>query len=98
MVARNVGLLCVRAVCGNVYGSLIEQIMLTKFYMRKRRKEDQVMAIRIYGVINAENNETVMTLQGKQKRVVEKAVADYIQCGRLPSGEYRVELITTERT
>ena len=56
------------------------------------------MAIRIYGVINAENNETVMTLQGKQKRVVEKAVLEYINIGRIPAGEYRVELIAKERT
>ena len=53
------------------------------------------MAIRIYGVFNAEN-ECVMTLQGKQKRTMEQAVADYVRCGRLPYGEYRVELIAKE--
>ena len=53
------------------------------------------MAIRIYGVFNAEN-EQVMTLQGKQKRVMEQAIADYIRSGRLPYGEYRVELIAKE--
>lgn len=53
------------------------------------------MAIRIYGVFNAEN-EQVMTLQGKQKRVMEKAIADYIRSGRLPYGEYRIELIAKE--
>ena len=54
------------------------------------------MAIRIYGVFNAEN-EQVMTLQGKQKRTMEGAVADYINCGVLPYGEYRVELLRKER-
>lgn len=54
------------------------------------------MAIRIYGVFNAEN-EIVMTMQGKQKRTMEQAVADYIECGRLPAGEYRVELLKKER-
>lgn len=53
------------------------------------------MAIRVYGVFNAEN-EQVMTLQGKQKRVMEQAVADYIRMGRLPYGMYRVELIAKE--
>ena len=53
------------------------------------------MAIRIYGVFNAENKQ-VMTLQGKQKRTMEQAVAEYIQSGRLPCGEYRVELIAKE--
>ena len=54
------------------------------------------MAIRIYGVFNAEN-EQVMTLQGKQKRTMEQAVVDYIRCGRLPYGEYMIRLITKER-
>lgn len=53
------------------------------------------MAIRIYGVFNAEN-EQVMTLQGKQMRTMEQAVQDYIQSGRLPYGAYRVELIAKE--
>lgn len=53
------------------------------------------MAIRIYGVFNAEN-EQVMTLQGKQMRTMREAVQDYIRCGRLPYGEYRVELIAKE--
>ena len=53
------------------------------------------MAIRIYGVFNAEN-EQVMTLQGKQKRTMEQAIADYIRSGRLPYGEYRVVLIAKE--
>lgn len=53
------------------------------------------MAIRIYAVINAEN-EQVMTLQGKQMRTMEQAVQDYIQSGRLPYGAYRVELIAKE--
>ena len=53
------------------------------------------MAIRIYAVINAEN-EQVMTLQGKQKRTMEQAVQDYIMSGRLPYGEYRVELLAKE--
>lgn len=53
------------------------------------------MAIRIYGVFNA-IGEQVMTLQGKQKRVMEQAIADYIRSGRLPYGEYRVELIAKE--
>ncbi|MBR3444778.1 MAG: hypothetical protein IKH14_02770 [Prevotella sp.] len=53
------------------------------------------MAIRIYGVFNAEN-EQVMTLQGKQMRTMEQAVQDYIMSGRLPYGEYRVELIAKE--
>ena len=54
------------------------------------------MAIRIFGVFNAEN-EQVMTLQGKQMRKMEQAVADYIRDGRLPAGEYTVEVITKER-
>lgn len=53
------------------------------------------MAIRVYGVFNAEN-EQVMTLQGKQMRKMEQAVADYIRMGRLPYGTYRVELIAKE--
>jgi len=53
------------------------------------------MAIRIYGVFNAEN-EQVMTLQGKQKRTMEQAVQDYIMSGRLPYGEYRIELLAKE--
>lgn len=53
------------------------------------------MAVRIYGVFNAEN-QRVMTLQGKQKRTMEQAVADYIRDGRLPAGEYHVELIAKE--
>ena len=53
------------------------------------------MGIRIYGVFNAEN-EQVMTLQGKQKRTMEQAVKDYIMSGRLPYGEYRVEMIAKE--
>ena len=55
------------------------------------------MAIRIYGVFNAEN-ECVMTLQGKRKGTMEKAVADYIRDGRLPAGEYTVRLITEEHS
>lgn len=53
------------------------------------------MAIRIYGVFNAEN-ECVMTMQGKQMRTMKGAIADYIMSGRLPYGEYRLELITKE--
>ena len=53
------------------------------------------MAIRRFAVINAEN-EQVMTLQGKQVRTMQKAVAEYIRIGRLPAGEYRVELVKTE--
>ena len=54
------------------------------------------MAIRIYGVFNAEN-EQVMTLQGKQMRTMKQAVKDYVASGRLPYGEYRVEVIAKER-
>lgn len=54
------------------------------------------MAIRRFAVINAEN-EHVMTLQGKQLRTMQKAVEEYIRCGRLPAGEYRIELIKIER-
>lgn len=53
------------------------------------------MAIRIYGVFNVEN-EQVMTLQGKQLRTMRGAVQDYIRSGRLPYGEYRIELIAKE--
>ena len=53
------------------------------------------MAIRIYGVFNAED-ECVMTLQGKQKKKMEKAIESYIESGRLPYGEYRVEEIAKE--
>ena len=53
------------------------------------------MAVRIYGVFNTEN-ERVMTLQGKQMRTMKQAVKDYIRDGRLPAGEYRVELIAKE--
>ena len=53
------------------------------------------MAIRIYGVFNAEN-ECVMTMQGKQMRTMVGAVADYIECGRLPYGEYHVRLLAKE--
>ena len=53
------------------------------------------MSIRIYEVKNS-NGETVMTLQGKQKRTMEGAVAEYVRMGRLPAGEYRVELVKTE--
>lgn len=53
------------------------------------------MAIRIYGVFNAEN-EQVMTLQGKQKRTMEQAVANYVESGRLPYGEYTVRMIAKE--
>lgn len=54
------------------------------------------MSIRIYEVINTETGKTVMTLQGKQKRTMEGAVAEYVRMGRLPAGEYRVELVKTE--
>ena len=57
-------------------------------------REDS-MAIRRFAVINAEG-EQVMTLQGKQKRTMEQAVADYIRSGRLPYGEYTVEVIAKE--
>lgn len=53
------------------------------------------MAIRIFEVRNAEN-EVVMTLQGKQLRTMRGAVQDYIRSGRLPYGEYRIELIAKE--
>lgn len=53
------------------------------------------MAIRIYGVFNAEN-EQVMTLQGKQMRTMKGAVADYIASGRLPYGNYTVVLLAKE--
>ena len=53
------------------------------------------MAIRRFAVINAEG-EQVMTLQGKQKRTMEQAVSDYIRSGRLPNGEYTVEVIAKE--
>ena len=53
------------------------------------------MAIRIYAVINAVG-EQVMTLQGKQMRTMKQAIEDYIRCGRLPYGEYRLELIAKE--
>ena len=53
------------------------------------------MAIRIFEVRNAEN-EVVMTLQGKQLRTMRGAVQDYIRSGRLPYGEYRVEMIAKE--
>lgn len=55
------------------------------------------MAIRTYIVKNAETGEEVMTLQGKQKRTMESAVAEYIRIGRLPYAEYSVELIAKER-
>jgi len=54
------------------------------------------MAIRIFGVFNAEN-EQVMTLQGKQMRTMEQAVAEYVRIGRLPAGEYTVRMIAKER-
>jgi len=54
------------------------------------------MAIRRFAVLN-EKGEQVMVLQGKQKRTMEQAIADYIRCGRLPYGEYRVEVIAKER-
>ena len=53
------------------------------------------MAIKIYGVFNAENQQ-VMTLQGKRLDTMEKAVQDYVRDGRLPSGEYTVRLIAEE--
>ena len=53
------------------------------------------MAIRIYGVFNAEN-ECVMTMQGKQMRTMQGAVADYILSGRLPAGEYTVRMLAKE--
>lgn len=53
------------------------------------------MAIRIYGVFNAEN-EQVMTLQGKQMRTMEQAVAEYIRSGRLPYGDYQIRVIAKE--
>ena len=54
------------------------------------------MSIRIYEVINTETGKAVMTLQGKQKRTMEGAVKEYVRIGRLPAGEYRVELVKTE--
>jgi len=54
------------------------------------------MAIRRFAVINAEG-EQVMTLQGKQKRTMQEAVNEYIRIGRLPYGEYTIELIAKER-
>ena len=53
------------------------------------------MAMKIWGVYDAENNR-VTTLQGKRRDTMEGAVADYIRDGRLPAGEYRVELIAKE--
>ena len=56
------------------------------------------MAMRIYGIINMENGEHVLTLQAKRRDMAEKAIIEYINIGRIPAGEYRVELIAKERT
>lgn len=37
-----------------------------------------------------------MTLQGKQMRTMEGAVADYVRSGRLPYGEYQIRLLAKE--
>lgn len=55
------------------------------------------MAMRIFEVRNMETGETVMVLQGKQVRTMEKAVTEYIRLGRLPYAAYEVRPVQTER-
>ena len=56
------------------------------------------MAIKRYGIINAETGEVVKVLQAKRKDMAEKCIREYLEIGALPSGLYRVELIAREES
>lgn len=53
------------------------------------------MAMKIWGVYDAENNR-VTTLQGKRRDTMEGAVQDLIRDGSLPYGDYTVRMIAKE--
>lgn len=55
------------------------------------------MAIKIYGIYNAENGERVTTVQVKRKDMAEKCIAELVAIGRLPAGRYNAELVKIEK-
>lgn len=66
----------------NTIAEFCNGVFIMQFFIGVR-----IMAIKIYGIYNAENGERVATVQVKRKDMAEKCIAEYVSIGRLPVGE-----------